>query len=273
MEIGKQAPGTFCWCELGTTNQQAAKKFYAEIFGWKIHEIPISSDDSYTILKIQGKDLGGLYQLGNGQQRQGVQPHWLSYIAVDSADNCARAITESGGKLIMYPFDVLDLGRMTVAQDPTGATFAIWQPIKYTGAKIRNEKNAMCWNELVTDDIATAKDFYGKVFGWSAITEETGSALYTKFYIGDPTGGAVVGGMLQMGGTLINTLPHWMVHFGVDDCDAFVEKARSLGATIPTPLIGVPDMGQFAVLRDQQSAVFSVVSPQCEFANWKQSHF
>jgi predicted enzyme related to lactoylglutathione lyase len=270
MEISRHAPGSFCWCELGTTDQEAAKKFYAEIFEWETHEIPIWPDSSYTILHIGAKDIGALYQLGEERLRKGIQPHWLSYIAVGSADNCARSITASGGRLMMYPFDVFDLGKMTVAQDPTGATFAIWQPLRYIGAKIRNENNAMCWNELVTDDIAAAKDFYGRVFGWNAITKESGSTSYTKFYIGDPARGNAVGGMRRMDETRENTPPHWMVHFCVDDCSAIAEKARSLGAAICNLSDNLPNLRRIAVIRDQQGAVFSVSPLRCKFANWEQ---
>ena len=28
-------PGTFCWVELGTTDNAAAKNFYTQLFGWE----------------------------------------------------------------------------------------------------------------------------------------------------------------------------------------------------------------------------------------------
>ena len=31
----EHAPGSFCWIELATTDGPAAKKFYAEVFGWE----------------------------------------------------------------------------------------------------------------------------------------------------------------------------------------------------------------------------------------------
>ena len=40
LETPKYAPGTFCWIELGTTDSEAAKKFYTELFGWTFADNP-----------------------------------------------------------------------------------------------------------------------------------------------------------------------------------------------------------------------------------------
>jgi predicted enzyme related to lactoylglutathione lyase len=39
-EITSHAPGAFCWVELGTTDQNAAKEFYGKLFGWTFHCAP-----------------------------------------------------------------------------------------------------------------------------------------------------------------------------------------------------------------------------------------
>ena len=58
-------PGTFCWVELGTTDGEAAKKFYTELFGWTFTDSPIGPGMVYTMLKQDGKDVGALYQMKN----------------------------------------------------------------------------------------------------------------------------------------------------------------------------------------------------------------
>src|SRR5262245_9257990 len=170
MEISKHAPGTFCWVELATTDQRGAKKFYSELFGWSANDMPMGPDSFYSIMQLRGKDAAALYQLDQEQRARGVPPHWNLYIAVESADEAAKAITAAGGKTMMDPCDVFDAGRMCVAQDPTGATFAVWQPGKNIGVQVSNEANAFCWGELATRDAAAATAFYGKVFGWGAKT-------------------------------------------------------------------------------------------------------
>src|SRR5574341_2522975 len=158
MEVSKHTPGTFCWVELGTTDQSAAKKFYSELFGWGVNYLPMGPDSFYTMLQLRGKDVAALCQLSPEQLSQGIPPHWLLYVAVESADEAAKAVTAAGGKTMMEPFDVFDAGRMTVAQDPAGATFGIWQARKHIGSQINNETNTFCWGELATRDMGAAAD-------------------------------------------------------------------------------------------------------------------
>ena len=58
---------------------------------------------------------------------EGIPSHWTTYIASDDVDDTAAKIRDAGGTVLMDPFDVFDAGRMTIAQDPTGATFGVWQ--------------------------------------------------------------------------------------------------------------------------------------------------
>ena len=56
LHVEKHAPGDFCWIELATTNQSAAKKFYSELFSWTIGEFEMAPNDFYTTFKIDGRD-------------------------------------------------------------------------------------------------------------------------------------------------------------------------------------------------------------------------
>ena len=40
------------------------------------------------------------------QRAQGVPPHWMIYIAVESADDAASRVAQLGGKLLAPPCDV-----------------------------------------------------------------------------------------------------------------------------------------------------------------------
>jgi predicted enzyme related to lactoylglutathione lyase len=190
----------------------------------------------------------------------GTPPNWLSYVAVENADETARSIAAAGGKLLMEPFDVFDAGRMAIAQDPAGASFAIWQGRRSIGAQLKNQPNTLCWNELATREIAAAKDFYGKVFGWNAVTKGHGATTYTEFFLGDPAQRNAAGGMLQMTKEWGEIPSHWMVYFAVTDCEAIANKAQSLGAEICVPPTDIPEVGRFAVIKDGQGATFSVIT-------------
>jgi len=249
------APGTFCWVELGTTDGEGAKRFYSQLFGWESTDSPVGPNMVYTMLKQDGKDVGGLYQLPPEMKDQGVPPHWLSYVSVTSADEASSQSKQLGGKLMKEPFDVMDAGRMAVIQDPTGAVFAVWQPIKHAGAGIYNVPNSFCWNELGTTDPGRATEFYSKLFGWTANKQQFGEMEYTIFQ----NQGRGAGGAYKLTPEMGSVPPHWLVYFAVEDCDKTVEKATSLGATTLAPPVEAPGVGRFSVLRDPQGAVFAVI--------------
>jgi hypothetical protein len=255
MAVSKHKPGMFCWVELGTTDQPSAKKFYSELFGWGVNDIPMGPDSVYSMMQIEGMDAAAISQLSNEQISMNVPPHWLLYVSVESADKTAKAIAAAGGRLMMEPFDVFDVGRMTVAQDPVGAAFGIWQPRKHIGVQVINELNALCWQELNTREPDAASKFYRKVFGWKPQVKEFGVMTYTEFYLGDQAAGGMFTLTPQMG----DISSHWMPYFAVEDCDARLEKAKSLGATVLAPPQDVPEVGRFTTLLDKQGAVFSII--------------
>jgi hypothetical protein len=61
--------------------------------------------------------------------------------------------------------DVLDAGRMAVAQDKVGS-LSIWQPKAHIGAQLVNEPSTFTWSKLNTTDLSSARDLYTSVFGW-----------------------------------------------------------------------------------------------------------
>ena len=255
-ETPEYKPGTFCWVELGTTNAEAAKNFYRELFGWDYQDGSGGPNTIYTMIKLNGKDVGGLYQLSSDMLAQGVPPHWLSYVSVANADDATAQAVSAGGTTLNGPFDVSTAGRMSVLQDSTGAVFAVWQPKTHSGAGVQREFGAFCWNELGTTDTQKAADFYSTLFGWG--TEKfPGPVEYTIFKNGDQG----VAGMYQITPDMGPIPPHWLTYFAVSDCDDAVEKATKLGGSIMKPAEDIPEVGRFAILRDPASAVFAVLKP------------
>ena len=57
MEITTAKPDDFCWFELATSNQAAAKKFYGELFGWTATDNPMGPDGVYTMFHLRGRNV------------------------------------------------------------------------------------------------------------------------------------------------------------------------------------------------------------------------
>jgi predicted enzyme related to lactoylglutathione lyase len=248
-------PGTFCWVDLGTTDAAAAKRFYTQLFGWSFDDRPAGPDAVYTMFNVRGKDVAALYDQPEDQREQGVPPNWLSYVSVPHVDEAAKKAKSLGATLISEPFDVLDVGRMALVQDPTGAVFALWEPRRHTGAKLVNEPVSLSWNELATRDVPRARKFYTELFGWTAQTQDMGNMDYTTFRNGE----RAAGGLMEIAKEWGPVPPHWAPYFAVEDCDRTVEKAKGLGASVLMPPTDIPETGRFAALKDPQGAVFNVI--------------
>jgi predicted enzyme related to lactoylglutathione lyase len=245
--IEKYDPGMFCWIELGTNDAAAAKSFYSSVFGWKINDMPIPDGSVYTMLQVDGHDLGALYE--NKEHR----PAWSSYVNVTSVDESAQKAQENGAKVVAPPFDVMDVGRMAIIADPQGASLCLWKPGKHIGATIRGEFNTLCWNELMTSDIEGAREFYKALFGWSLKV----SPEYTEINVGSNG----IGGMMQITPEMQGMPTAWTPYFCVADADATVEKIKSVGGQVFMGPQDIPNVGRFAVCADPQGAMFNIIKP------------
>ena len=180
-------PSTFCWVELATSDAANARGFYSDLMGWDSNAVELGEMGTYTLLQLDSNDIAGLYNLSDDQKQQGVPPHWLSYVLVEDADASANQATKLGGKVMMGPFDVGNVGRMTIVRDPTGAVFALFQAGEHKGAVPMDNKPGMfCWNELATQDPDAAKAFYSGLFGWTIEDADIGHmGTYTTYKNGD----------------------------------------------------------------------------------------
>jgi len=240
--------GTPCWADLATTDVEAAKKFYAEIFGWEYDE-PETDSTPYTMAAKNGLSAAGIGPV----QSPGQPTAWSMYIAVDDADAAVEKIRAAGGSVIMECIDVMDAGRMAFASDVTGAAFGVWQAKRHFGAAIVNEHGALNWTELLTDDVEKAMGFYAEVFGWTYETSQMPSGPYTAFSVGE----RAVGGALKK--PMAEIPNYWSVYFAVDDIAAAVETATANGASVDYATMEIPDVGAFSGLADPTGGHFTVI--------------
>jgi uncharacterized protein len=240
-------PGTFSWVDLQTTDQESAKSFYGALLGWDYEDIPIGDGSTYSMAELQGKSVAAI----GGVQGDEMPPHWNCYVTVESADAAADRASELGATVVAPAFDVFDAGRMAVFQDPQGAFLSVWEPRENIGAGVVNVPGALAWNDLITPDVEGSIAFYSELFGWEI--EEIAPGEYWSI----ANRGNRNGGVMPMPP---GSHPAWNLYFAVDDVDATVARARERGGDTVMGPMDVPNGGRFAVLRDPQNAVFSVLS-------------
>jgi uncharacterized protein len=257
--IEKHKPGSFCWLELSTSDQNAAKSFYSSLFGWEISDIPMGPAGVYTIFKLQAGDVSAACTLRPEQRSQGVPPHWMIYVAVDSADASAARAGEVGGKALAPAFDVMDAGRMAVLQDPAGAIFSIWQANRSVGITLTGVDGTLCWADLSTPDQVRAEKFYSDLFGWkfSSDTDDSPPSVYLHIQNGEE----FIGGVPSAAQRDPHSPPHWLPYILTSNCDATAAKAKQLGAKFYLEPTTLENVGRFGILADPQGAVFAIFQP------------
>ena len=237
--------GTPCWVDYGATDVEAAKNFYAGLFGWEY----TGGDAEYG---------GYLNATRNGRQAAGLGPQmnpadppgWTTYFATDDADATVGRIREAGGTVVMEPMDVDPFGRMVIALDPQGNAFGLWQSREHTGVQIYNEPGALVWNEAQLDDPVAAREFYTAVFGFR-YDEVPDAGGYTTF----STGGNPLGGL---GGHQPGMPKGWLACFSVASTDDTVASVEASGGKVTMAPMDTP-WGRFAVVEDPWGAAFEVM--------------
>jgi predicted enzyme related to lactoylglutathione lyase len=111
--------GAFSWCELLTTDVPEAKRFYSKLFGRALEPAPMPGME-YTLVKYGGEQMGGIMSMPPGCE--GMPPSWGIYVTVADVDATAKLAVEMGGKVLVPPQDIPQVGRFCVLQDPPGAT-------------------------------------------------------------------------------------------------------------------------------------------------------
>ncbi len=116
--------------------------------------------------------------------------------------------------------------------------------------------NPVAYFELGGRNAANLREFYTDLFDWNIESSTPSLAGGDYFYV-QPTEGGVGGGILQTSGEMP---PNYvMFYVSVDDLQAYLDKAESLGGTTLVPPMPIPSgMGHFAVFQDPDGNVIGL---------------
>jgi uncharacterized protein len=249
-ERASYEPGIPSWVDLATPDPDAAKRFYGELFGWVAADAgSIEETGGYAMFTLRGKNVAGVAPIMNPDQ----PPMWSTYVSTDDADAVVARAKDAGGRAIVEPMDITDVGRMAYVMHPAAGAIGVWQPRRHTGAELVNEPGAFTWSQLHTRDRDGAAAFMGAVFGWN---------------VGDFGGMPVLGvgdrgvatAMDMPPGTPDEAPAYWMAIFGSADTDATAAKAKELGGQAIVEPFDIENVGRFAVLADPQGVPFGVIT-------------
>jgi uncharacterized protein len=114
--------GAFSWFELMTTDPDAAREFYTQLFGWGSKEMDMPKG-KYTTVQVGETSVAGLSKIPD--EAAGVPPNWGCYVTVKDVDATCTRVKQLGGEIVMPVFEIPGVGRMAVIKDPQGAVLSV----------------------------------------------------------------------------------------------------------------------------------------------------
>ncbi len=113
-------------------------------------------------------------------------------------------------------------------------------------------------HELITTDLASAKEFYGELFGWTFTEAKT---IYGNPYLLVHREGTDIGGMMLKDGNVPDDVtPCWDTFVTVDDVDVSAELVEKLGGEVILPPTDMPEVARFCVIKDPQGIGFNLIT-------------
>ncbi len=144
--------------------------FYSSLFEWT-WDVGAEEIGFYSIAQHAGRPVMGLGQSPAGEG------HMVTYFSTDDIEASAKKATELGGNVFMPPMQVMDLGSMSLALDPTGAVHGLWQPKSFAGFGVVYEANSPGWFDHVSKDPDLAASYYSGLTGHPVIEPEPGMKI------------------------------------------------------------------------------------------------
>jgi len=121
--------------DIPADDMDRAKKFYQEVFGWKIDPVPGSGGNFHEAItvpvdengepKVIGGINGGFFQRGT----HGLKGTFIE-INVPSIDKYLTRIESAGGKVVKPKGPMLDIAFFALVKDTEGNVLGLWEDVR-----------------------------------------------------------------------------------------------------------------------------------------------
>jgi len=112
------------------------------------------------------------------------------------------------------------------------------------------------WHDLMTDDVAAVRRFYGGLFGWEFIdTTHPNGGDYTLI----TAGGHYIGGIVHLEDPETAEFSRWLGYMSVPDVDGAVMITKAAGGKAVAGPLNLPNIGRAAAIQDPQGAVIGLL--------------
>ncbi len=246
--------GKMILAELTTPDIAQAKQFYGGLFGWTFQDTQLGSFDF-----VEASDAGQVVAALFGRPLPADRSHgpaWLTFLSTKDVDAASQLATQHGAKVLRAPHDLPGFGREAVYADPQGAVFAAFTSASGDPPDTLAQPGQWIWSALVTTDPDSAAGFYQLVFDYDVYDfPERQNAQHLTLAAKDFARATIN----PMPVSRPDARPYWLNFVRVDDTDAAVARATSLGGQVlMTPRLDRHG-GRIAVIADPTGAPLGVM--------------
>lgn len=233
--------------EIAGPDGLALQEFYQDLFGWQVQG--------------QGEEMGnyGLVQCNEGGIGGGIfsttedmpaRSYVTFYIQVADLQAALDKLSRMGGATVVPPMEIApNMGSIAMFTDPAHNTIGLYSlPAEWDGEMPpKGSAPPVVHFELGGSDAAALEDFYTQMFGWQVNAVDMGGGMTYRLVEQEPDG--IGGGIFQHMAGMPPNAPSVAVM--VDDLQAYLDKAVSLGATALMQPSEIPGgFGSLAVFND-----------------------
>ena len=259
--------GSFIWYELMTDDADRAAAFYGALIGWNIEggaADQVGASGYRHIRRSDRGNQGGILPLSADMKAGGARPGWLPYLNVAKLDATLDAIGGDGGRVLRPPTHVEGAGTFAMVADPQGVPVYVMTPQPPAGRPdavsdvfSRTELQRVSWNELSSPDLAGAKAFYARHFGFEFKESMPMGPMGDYCFIDH--GGQRLGAIMQRQDA--DQPAAWLLFFRVPSVTAARDVIETHGGRVLRGPMEVPG-GEWVVYgTDPDGARFGLVSP------------
>lgn len=246
-------PGKIVWHDLLTEDPAAARRFYAELFGWSFRDVGLGRGQTYTVIEHEGRVIGGLVD-ARGISREANVSQWVPVLSIAEMDAAMAALDAAGGKVFQAPVEIPQRGRLAVVADPQGALLTLLEPREGDPPDRPARPGDWLWSEIWSSDPEATLAFYQSLVSAYRVERVAENSEYRFLSAGGiPRVGVVRKPVERIADT-------WMAYVNVADPAATVAAAERLGGEILLPVRDDPRGGEVAILNDPAGAGFLVQS-------------
>lgn len=251
--------GTSTWTDLSVQDLDAAKAFYAGVFGWTFRDLGEEFGHYSIISNSDGAPVGGAMSVAGMSTPDGtpLPTGWDTYLAVDDVDARLATALENGATALSPIMDVGTDGRNVMLQDPTGASVGMWQAKEFEGYEFTGKPGSPVWFELMTHDFDAAGAFYTAVFDAELVAMGEPMEGDSFRYSTNGPGESASWGLCDASGSMPADATGWRHYLGVDSSAAAIERIEQHGGRVLDGPMDSP-FGRIATIADPEGATFQI---------------